>query len=86
MLSCNISRAEVNRIPKEKSGSGAWGKVYSGNFHGEPFAIKQAHRQILHQTTINMLKREIEIMAHIQNPNLVRFVAAVVDDAVERGV
>ncbi len=43
-----------------------------------------AHRQILHQTTIDMLKREIAIMAHIQHPNLVRFVAAVVDDEVER--
>ncbi len=84
--SWNISRAGVNRIPKEKIRSGAWGKVYSGNFRGEPVAIKQAHRWILHLTTINMLKREIAIMAHIQHPNLVRFIAAVVDDAVERGV
>ena len=84
--SWNISRAEVNRLPKEKIGSGAWGRVYSGNFRGERVAIKHAHRQILHETTINMLKREIAIMAHIQHPNLVRFVAAVVDDAVERGV
>ncbi len=86
MVSCNISHAEVNRIPKEKIGSGVWGEVYSGNFHGEPVAINQAHRQILHQTTINMLKREIAIMAHIQHPNLVRLVAAVLDDAVERAV
>ncbi len=82
----NISRAEVNRIPKKEIGSGAWGRVYSGEFRGESVAIKQAHRQVLHQTTINMLKREIAIMAHIQHPNLVRFVAAVLDDAVERGV
>ncbi len=84
--SWNISRAEVNGIPKKEIGFGAWGRVYSGEFRGEPVAIKQAHRQILHQTTINMLKREIAIMAHIQHPNLVRFVAAVLDDAVERGV
>ena len=32
-----------------------------------------------------MLKREIAIIAHIQHPNLVRFIAAVLNEAVERG-
>ncbi len=62
------------------------GKYYSREFRGEPVAIKQAHRQTLHPTTIKMLKREIAIMAHIQHPNLVRFVAAVVDNDVKKCV
>jgi serine/threonine protein kinase len=32
-----------------------------------------------------MLRREITIMANVQHPNLVRFIAAVMDEAVERG-
>ncbi len=48
-------------------------------------AIKQTHRQLFHKATVEMLKREIAIMAHIQHPNLVRFIAAVLDSAVEMG-
>ena len=83
--SWNIPRNEIHRIPKREIGSGAWGVVYSANFRGEDVAIKQAHRMILHDTTVDMLKREVMIMSHVQHPNLVRFVAAVLDSAVERG-
>ena len=69
----------------KKIGSGAWGEVYSGRFQGKHVAIKIAHRDLLHTTTIDMLKREVMIMANIQHPNLVRFVGAVFDDAVEKG-
>ena len=80
----NIPRDEIRRIPKQEIGSGAWGVVYSAKFRGEDVAIKQAHRMILHETTVDMLKREILIMAQIQHPNLVRFIGAVLDSAVDR--
>ena len=83
--SWNIPRAEMQKISKREIGHGAWGVVYSGTFQGEHVAIKIAHRNLLHTTTIDMLKREVMIMANIQHPNLVRFVGAVFDDAVERG-
>ena len=83
--SWNIPRAEMQKISKREIGHGAWGVVYSGTFQGERVAIKIAHRNLLHTTTIDMLKREVMIMANIQHPNLVRFVGAVFDDAVERG-
>ena len=81
-----VSRAEIEKLSKKKIGRGAWGKVYSARFRGEDVAIKIAHREILDQSTVDMLKREIQIMSSVQHPNLVRFIAAVMDDAVERKV
>ena len=81
----NIPRAQIQGISKQEIGHGAWGVVYSGTFQQEPVAIKYAHKDLLHTTTIDMLKREVMIMANIQHPNLVRFVGAVFDNAVERG-
>ena len=78
-----VSRAEIERIPKKRIGFGAWGEVYSARFRGEDVAIKIAHREILRQS-VDMLKREIQIMSSVQHPNLVRFIGAVMDDAVER--
>ena len=75
-------RQEV--VIREELGAGAWGSVYKGKFRGQRVAVKQAHRQILHENTIDQLKREIRIMAHVQHPNLVRLIAAVVDDKVEQ--
>ena len=85
LQSWNIPRAEIQGIAKREIDRGAWGVVYSGTFRGERVAIKQAHREVLHLTTIEMLKREVLIMADLQHPNLVRFIGAVFDEAVERG-
>ena len=81
----NIPRAQIQNIEKQKIGSGAWGVVYSATFRGERVAIKQAHRAILSDKTIDMLKREVKIMSEIHYPNLMKFIGAVIDDAVERG-
>ena len=81
----NVPRAKIQKISKREIGRGAWSVVSSGTFRGERVAIKQAHREVLHHTTIEMLKREVMIMADLQHPNLVRFIAAVFDEAVERG-
>ena len=83
--SWSIPRVQMQNISKQKIGHGAWGEVYSGTFQGERVAIKIAHEDLLHVATIDMLKREVMIMANIQHPNLVRFVGAVFDDAVEEG-
>ena len=49
-------------------------------------AIKYAHIALcileIHGTK-EMIKRQVSIMAHIQHPNLVRFIGAVLDDAVD---
>ena len=79
-----IDRSTIKQIPQKKIGVGAWGEVFSGHFQGEPVAIKYAHMPLLRiHGTVGMIKREISIMAHIQHPNLVRFIGAVLDDAVD---
>ncbi len=79
-----INRFTITRIPQRVIGCGAWGRVCSGEFRGEKVAIKYVHSGLLQiQGTLEMIKREINIMAHIHHPNLVRFIGAVVDDAVD---
>ena len=80
----SVPRAEIEQLHKEQIGVGAWGTVYSAKFRGKDVAIKIAHPQIHHQLTIELLKREVTIMSCMQHPNLVRFIAAVWDEAVER--
>lgn len=47
-------------------------------------AIKHAHRELLQvEDTVDMIKTEISIMAHLVHPNLVRVVGAAFDSAVE---
>ena len=81
--SWNVRRQEV--VLQDNLGHGAWGSVCRGLFRGQQVAVKYAHKEILHKNTIDQLKREIRIMAHVQHPNLVRLIAAVVDAGVERG-
>ena len=77
-----VRRNEV-RIIKE-IGRGASGLVSRGLCRGQEVAVKQIHQSILSQPHVmNEFKREVRIMASIQHPNLVRFVGAVFDEAVE---
>ena len=47
-------------------------------------AIKYVHKELLGTlSTLEMVKREINILAHIHHPNLVRFIGAVLDHDVE---
>ena len=76
----NIPRQEV-RISSE-IGRGAWGTVYNGKFQGQSVAVKCLHPEILNQRTIERLRREVEIMAQVRHPNLLRFIGAVFDSQV----
>ena len=81
-----IDRSLIRRIPQRSIGKGAWGEVYSATFHGKPVAIKYVYKDLLQiKDTVEMIKREIGIMAHIQHPNLVGFIGAVVDKDVDSG-
>ena len=82
--SWKIDRSVLKRIPQTDLGVGAWGAVYSAEFKGEKVAIKHAHRDLLSiQGTVEKVKREISVLAHIHHPNLVRFIGAVLDNDVE---
>ena len=81
--SWNVPRSEV--IITEQIGYGAAGLVSKGRYQGQVVAVKQIHREILREKHImDEFKREVGIMATIQHPNLVRFIAAVFDERVEQ--
>ena len=60
-------------------GEGAWGRVTVGNFRGQQVAIKQLHSTIVSPHYNQLVRREISLMAKIRHPNLLLFIAAVLD-------
>ena len=74
-----ISPDEV-QAGQEILGRGAWGFVSKGRFRGQLVAVKQVYPDIIQQTTMDRIRREIRTMAQVRHPNLVLFIAAVIDD------
>ena len=74
-----VSSEEV-QVGQEILGRGAWGFVAKGKFRGQWVAVKQVYPDILQQTTMDRIRREIRTMAQVRHPNLVLFIAAVIDD------
>ena len=61
-------------------GGGAWGYVRKGSFKAQQVAVKCIHESIITQDTIKRVYREICTMGQVHHPNLVQFIAAVLDD------
>ena len=77
-----VPRRDIQII--REVGVGAWGSVSEGKYKDQLVAVKQPHRAILTTPIVKRLQREVQIMAQVRHPNLVRFIAAVFDDNVER--
>ena len=77
-----VPRSDVQVV--KEIGVGAWGSVSQGKYRGQLVAVKQPHRAILSPPVVERLQREVQIMAQVRHPNLVRFIAAVFDDEVQR--
>ena len=75
-----VSSKEVELFRDKVLGTGAWGFVVEGKFRGKAVAIKCLHQEILSQFTVGQIQREISIMADLRHPNLVLFIAAILDD------
>ena len=60
-------------------GEGAWGRVTVGKFRGQQVAIKQLHSMIVSPYCIQLVRREISLMAKMRHPNILLFIAAVLD-------
>ena len=70
-----------NVILLQKSlGGGAWGYVVEGQFRGQQVAVKCIHEAIITEHVLKRAYREISTMAQVHHPNLVQFIAAVLDD------
>ena len=75
-----VSSKEVELFRDRVLGTGAWGFVVEGKFRGKAVAVKCLHQEILSQFTVGQIQREISIMADLRHPNLVLFIAAILDD------
>ena len=72
--------AEEVQVDQEILGGGAWGVVSKGKFRGQNVAVKRVYPSILQPTTVDRIRREIRTMAQVRHPNLVLFIAAVIED------
>ena len=74
-----VSHDEV-KFTDRVLGEGGWGKVVVGSFRGQDVAVKQLHSLICSSDYFkDLFRREISIMAKVRHPNLLLFVAAVLD-------
>ena len=60
-------------------GIGAWGYVVEGTFRGQRVAVKCMHDMIRSSRVVEIMRKEIGIMAQVRHPNLVLLIAAVID-------
>ena len=60
-------------------GTGAWGFVVEGTFRGQQVAVKCLHDMIRSPKVVEIMCKEIAIMAQVRHPNLVLLIAAVMD-------
>ena len=76
---CVVSHNEV-RPTGQVLGEGGWGRVVVGSFRGQDVAMKQLHSIISSSDYYkDLLHREISLMAKVRHPNLLLFMAAVLD-------
>ena len=75
-----VSRQELQVREERVLGRGAWGVVCEGYFRGQCVAIKCVYPDILLPHTRDRIRREVGTMAQVRHPNLVLFIAAVLED------
>ena len=74
-----VPRNEITLNMHKILGTGAWGFVVEGKFRGQQVAVKCLHDMIRQPEVIEIIRKEICIMAQIRHPNLVLLIAAVID-------
>ena len=75
-----VSPEEVTIREDQILGRGAWGYVAKAVFRGTSVAVKRVYPEILQLATLERIRREIRTMAQIRHPNLVLFIAAVLNE------
>ena len=78
-----VPREEVTLHLDQELGRGGWGVVVRGRFRGKAVAVKCIHQENLtyqRGMLLERFRREIRMMAKLRHPNLVLFMAAVLDN------
>ena len=76
--SWKVNYKEVT-LTKQELGRGGWGMIWIGEFRCQKVAVKQMHQSIVSAHFLQLLNREINIMAQLRHPNLLQFIGAVLD-------
>ena len=76
--SWKVNYKEVT-LTKQELGRGGWGVIWIGEFRSQNVAVKQMHELIVSPEFLQLLNREIGIMAQLRHPNLLQFIGAVLD-------
>ena len=74
-----VPRRQVQLNMQKMLGTGAWGFVVEGTFQGQRVAVKCLHDMIRSPRFVEVMRKEIGIMAQVRHPNLVLLIAAVMD-------
>ena len=79
----DINYWEVSHVQVKSNkiilGEGGWGKVQVGLLQGQKVALKMLHSEIVSPYYNQLVRREISMMAKVRHPNLLLFIAAVLD-------
>ncbi|MFA6409367.1 MAG: protein kinase [Gammaproteobacteria bacterium] len=62
----------ITQGPEGELGAGGFGIVHRGTWKGTPVAVKTLIARTMNNDTLNEFRRETEIMATLQHPNIVR--------------
>ena len=79
----NIDHDELT-ITGNVLGTGAWGFVKEGEFHGTKVAVKGIHQAII-SVADEVIQQEFDMMAQVRHPNLVLLIGAVFNDPRHKG-
>ena len=79
----NIDHDELT-ITGSVLGTGAWGFVKEGEFHGTKVAVKGIHQAII-SVADEIIPREFDMMAQVRHPNLVLLIGIVFNDPRHKG-
>ena len=75
-----VSRKDIQVYEHKILGRGGWGYVAEGRFRSQKVAVKRVYKEILQPYTMDRIHREVDTMAQVRHPNLLLFIAAVLDD------
>ena len=75
-----VSRKDIQVYEHKILGRGGWGYVAEGRFRSQKVAVKRVYKEILQPYTMDCIHREVDTMAQVRHPNLLLFIAAVLDD------